>query len=62
MLGAIAGAIAEPFYGGIPGFILQKVAKKLPHGYKNTIIHFYEKFGTKEMVKQSLSLSSNLKK
>jgi len=55
---AIAGAIAEPFYGGVPTHILQGIAKRLPRGYKNTIIRFYEKFGTKKMVKQSLSLST----
>lgn len=52
---AVAGAIAEPFYSGIPDHILQGVSGKLPRGYKNTIIKFYEKYGTKEMIGQARS-------
>lgn len=53
---AIAGAIAEPFYGRIPEHILQGISRRLNRRFKYTIIMFYEKFGTKEMVEQSLSL------
>ena len=42
---AIAGAIAEPFYGGVPGEILCEVSKRLNPGFKETMIRFYERFG-----------------
>lgn len=53
---AIAGAIAEAFYGQIPVDILRGIASRLNHGFKKTIIEFYKRFGTQQMVEQSLAL------
>lgn len=53
---AIAGAIAEPFYGRIPEDILEAIGRRLNRGFKQTIIRFCQAFGTKEMVEQSLAL------
>jgi ADP-ribosylglycohydrolase len=49
---AIAGSIAEPFYGRIPEHILDGIGKRLNRSFKRTIVQFYRKFGTKEMVEQ----------
>ncbi|MCX5733061.1 MAG: ADP-ribosylglycohydrolase family protein [candidate division NC10 bacterium] len=53
---AIAGAIAEAFYGDIPIEILNGIAKRLNGGFKLKIVEFYKRFGTQQMVEQSLSL------
>jgi len=53
---AIAGAIAEAFYGQIPADILSGVSRRLNQGFKKTIIEFCKRFGTQQMVEQSLSL------
>jgi ADP-ribosylglycohydrolase len=53
---AIAGAIAEPFYGRIPDPVLAGIGKRLNRGFKETIARFCGKFGTEEMIEQSLSL------
>jgi ADP-ribosylglycohydrolase len=54
---AIAGAIAEAFYGRVPEGILKEVAPRLNRDFKKTIIDFCKRFGTAEMIEQSLSLS-----
>lgn len=43
---AIAGAIAETFYNGIPSSILEKAWKKIPHSFQDIIIAFSERYGT----------------
>jgi ADP-ribosylglycohydrolase len=53
---AIAGAIAEPFYGGIPKDILNGLARRLNRGFKRTILDFYGRFGTQQMVEQAAAL------
>jgi len=53
---AIAGSIAEAFYGKIPDSILREVSKRLNGQFKQTIIDFCKRFGTKQMIEQSLSL------
>jgi len=53
---AIAGAIAEPFYGGIPKDILTELARRLNRGFKRTIFDFYRTFGTQQMVEQAADL------
>lgn len=53
---AIAGAIAEPFYHGIPPPILQETGKRLPRRFKNIVVAFYEKCGTPDMLRQAHSL------
>jgi len=53
---AIAGAIAEPFYGRIPNHILREMSRRLNRRFQHVIIHFCERFGTSEMVEQSLAL------
>ena len=41
---AIAGAIAEPFYGRVPSNILNQITKRLNHKFKRTISEFYKTF------------------
>jgi ADP-ribosylglycohydrolase len=53
---AIAGAIAESFYGEIPVEILNEIAKRLNRDFKRTILEFYRRFGTQRMVEQSAAL------
>lgn len=53
---AIAGAIAEPYYGRLPAHILAGIRKRLNEKFKQTIVRFCERFGTKEMIEQSLLL------
>lgn len=53
---AIAGSIAEPFYGGIPDDILNGVSRRLNLGFKRTIFDFYRRFGTQQMVEQAADL------
>lgn len=52
---AIAGAIAEAFYGRIPEAIMRGVAKRLNRKFRKTIVDFYGRFGTSAMLEQSLS-------
>jgi ADP-ribosylglycohydrolase len=49
---AIAGSIAEPFYGPLPSSIIREVGKRLNRKFKKTTVDFYERFGTKEMIEQ----------
>lgn len=53
---AIAGAIAEAFYGRIPEHILLGVKKRLNRNFINVILKFYSHFGTKEMMEQARRL------
>jgi ADP-ribosylglycohydrolase len=53
---AIAGAIAEAFYGTIPPYILAGISRRLNRSFKKTVAEFYSRFGTEEMIAQSLSL------
>jgi len=55
---AIAGAIAEPFYGQIPKHLLFGVRKRLNRRFIDVILKFYSQFGTKEMVEQARMLGS----
>jgi ADP-ribosylglycohydrolase len=55
---AIAGAIAEAFYGRIPDHILMGITKRLNRRFKQTVVDFCKRFGTEQMVEQSLSLVS----
>jgi ADP-ribosylglycohydrolase len=43
-MGAIAGSIAEAYYGGIPNHICDEVVKRLPHEMINTMSEFYSKY------------------
>lgn len=54
---AIAGAIAEAFYGQIPEHLLLGVKKRLTQRFIEVILKFYNQFGTKEMVEQAQILS-----
>jgi len=54
---AIAGAIAEAFYGQIPEHLLLGVRKRLNQRFIEVICKFYNQFGTKEMVEQAHMLS-----
>jgi ADP-ribosylglycohydrolase len=53
---AIAGSIAEPFYGRIPEHILDGIGKRLNRSFKRTIVRFCKKFGTKDLAEQALAL------
>jgi len=53
---AIAGAIAESFYGEIPLEILNGVSRRLNRRFKQTIMEFYGRFGTRAMVEHAASL------
>jgi len=53
---AIAGAIAEPFYGEIPAEMLSGIARRLNSRFTQTILDFYRRFGTQQMVAQSTFL------
>ena len=50
---AISGSIAEAFYGHIPASILQGVSSRLHRGFKETLLRFYQKFGTPLMIEQA---------
>jgi len=41
---AIAGSIAEAFYGGVPDEIAEKITAKLPKAFVETISRFNEEF------------------
>ena len=44
-MGAIAGGIAEAFYGGVPVHIQTEVLKRLPEEFVEIMTRFWEKFG-----------------
>lgn len=50
---AIAGAIAEAFYGQIPEHILLGIRKRLSRKFIDVIMKFYSQFGSKEMIEQA---------
>lgn len=54
---AIAGAIAEAFYGRIPEAILEGVSQRLSRGFKKTILDFCTRFGTEPMAAQARLLA-----
>jgi ADP-ribosylglycohydrolase len=54
---AIAGAIAESFYGRIPPHILDGIKKRLNPSFKRTLVQFCERFGTQEMIEAACSLA-----
>jgi len=41
---AIAGAIAEAFYGGVPGHIALRAWRRLPHAYQSVILRFHRTY------------------
>jgi ADP-ribosyl-[dinitrogen reductase] hydrolase len=45
-LAAITGAIAEAYYRGVPGVLVDEVMKRLPADLKSVVIEFGERFGT----------------
>lgn len=51
---AIAGAIAEAHYNGVPEHILKIIWRKMPAGYRKVVISFSEKYGTARMAEQSI--------
>jgi ADP-ribosylglycohydrolase len=53
---AIAGAIAEAFYGRIPQHILDGIKKRLSANFTQTLLRFCERFGTSAMIAQAHSL------
>jgi len=53
---AIAGAIAEAFYGEIPDEILAGVARRLNPLFKQTVIAFYRQFGNPQMIAHATRL------
>lgn len=55
---AIAGAIAEAFYGHIPDDILKAIARRLNQRFKRTIVAFYKRFGTEQMIEHALALDA----
>jgi ADP-ribosylglycohydrolase len=56
---AIAGAIAEAFYGQIPDGIIAEMSKRLNGRFKRTIVEFCERFGTAGMIAGSLALEAH---
>ena len=57
---AMAGAMAEAFYGHIPASILQGVSTRLNRGFKETLLRFYQKFGTPLMVEQARQVARGI--
>jgi ADP-ribosylglycohydrolase len=51
---AIAGAIAEAYYKGIPSSILEKTWSKIPQSFQNIIVGFSEKYGSQESPNKGL--------
>lgn len=43
-MGAIAGGIAEAYYGGVPEHISKEVVRRLPREFMEVMQHFYQKF------------------
>jgi ADP-ribosylglycohydrolase len=50
---AIAGAIAEPFYGRLPDPIVLEVCKRLNKPFRATIASFNARYGTEAMTEQA---------
>jgi len=44
LLGAIAGGIAEAYYGGVPDEIQTEVMKRLPENFIDVMQSFYDRF------------------
>ena len=53
---AIAGSIAEAYYGEIPLAILNGLSRRLNPRFKQTVVTFCKQFGTETMVEQSAAL------
>lgn len=53
---AIAGAIAEAYYGSIPEAFLRSVRWRLNASFKRTLVAFCRQYGTEAMIRQSLAL------
>jgi ADP-ribosylglycohydrolase len=49
---AIAGSIAEAFYGGVPLEIANRVWRKLPASYQQVILGFHRRYQTPTNVEQ----------
>jgi ADP-ribosylglycohydrolase len=49
---AIAGAIAEAYYRGIPSSILEKAWGKIPQSFQNVIVGFSAKYDSPELPKK----------
>jgi ADP-ribosylglycohydrolase len=43
-MGAITGAIAEAFYGGVPDQIAKEVIERLPQPFITVMTNFYDTF------------------
>jgi ADP-ribosylglycohydrolase len=54
---AIAGAIAEAFYGGVPLEIAMRVWKKLPRSYRSVVLRFHQRHPTPTNVDQIAALT-----
>jgi len=50
---AIAGAVAEAFYGHVPEHILLNVRKRLNRKFVDVVLQFYMRFGTPKMIAQA---------
>ena len=44
IMGAITGAIAEAYYGGVPEHIKVEVLKRLPDEFIDVMTRFYQRF------------------
>ena len=53
---AIAGAIAEAFYGSVPEPILRELSARLNPEFRAILVEFYRRFGTPPMLRQALAL------
>ena len=52
-MGAITGAIAEAYYGGVPEHIKVEVLKRLPDEFIDVMTRFYQKFVEKQKVNKT---------
>ncbi len=53
---AIAGAVAEAFYGSVPEPILREISPRLNPEFLAILVPFYRRFGTPPMLRQALAL------
>lgn len=53
---AIAGAVAEAFYGHVPEHILLNVRKRMNRKFVDVVLQFYMRFGTQKMIAQARML------
>ena len=53
---AIAGAVAEAFYGSISESILRELSARLKPEFIAVLVEFYRRFGTPPMLRQALAL------